>query len=218
MEKTKLLKTFKKLKYPASLTSQSEERVKEAIVYCQEATKGFGKNKKLLVLGCGDGYELEVLKGLKFQNVTGITLEDEEYASAKARGLNVIQADIHDLPFEDGEFDYVISKETLEHLLSPFLGLEEINRVMKRDGYFVHYIPCGYKKQIDWYHIFCGPPAIWLDWFHKTGFRVDSVYESIQQNRFSGQKIRDFDSVEQDLYDLRSVENRLCGKTSVRWE
>lgn len=187
-------------------------------MYCREATKGFGRNWKILVLGCGDGYEIELLKKLKFLNVTGVTLQDEEFAACQEKGLNVEQADIHNLPFEDGYFDAVISKETMEHLISPFLGLAEINRVMKKHGHFVHYIPCGYMKQAEWYHIFCGPPAIWVDWMKKTGFRIDTVYESIKQNRYAGQKIRDFDFVENKLYDLQAVENRLCSKSSIRWE
>ena len=42
--------------------------------------------------------------------------------------------DIHDLPFENEAFDYVISDQVLEHVENPLLAFKEASRVLKRGG------------------------------------------------------------------------------------
>lgn len=120
-------------------------------------------------------------------DVSGVTLLEEE---AKNDVKGMVCGDIHDLPFADGEFDYVVSKETLEHLISPTIGLSEINRVMKLGGKFVHYIPSGMEKQRDWYHYNCFPDWLWVDFFYKGGFEVESIIKDIQQLRYEGTKMK----------------------------
>jgi len=193
------------LNYPASLTSKDESRRKEAREYISKATQGFDKNWEILVLGCGDGYEVKMIKEAGFNKIKGITFADQEYQNARTMGLEeeVVQGDIHELPFANEIFDAVISKETLEHLLSPFIALCEINRVMKIHAKFVHYIPTGSDKQRDWYHLNCFPEYIWIDLMHKTGFEVKKVFSDIAQLRYEGNKLKNKDSInEAELYDL----------------
>lgn len=42
--------------------------------------------------------------------------------------------DSHDLPFENGSFDGVIVQAVLEHVVDPYRCVEEIHRVLKKDG------------------------------------------------------------------------------------
>jgi len=42
--------------------------------------------------------------------------------------------DAHDVPFEDGTFDGVIIQAVLEHVADPWRCVEEIHRVLKKDG------------------------------------------------------------------------------------
>lgn len=176
-------------KQPASLTSQDERRRVEAEYFTVFATQGWDKEKSLLVLGCGDGYEIHCLKRQGWKYVKGVTFYEEEFAAAQELGVkdDVIKADIHDLPFLDRKFDYVISKETLEHLISPFVGLCEIHRVMKDVSRFVHYIPEGAAKQSDPYHYMCAPDWLWIDLMQKAGFEV-SVTRQLDQNKYEGYK------------------------------
>jgi SAM-dependent methyltransferase len=48
-------------------------------------------------------------------------------------GLNAI-ADAHDLPFDDGEFDFVIAMAVLEHVADPPRVVNEIWRVLRPHG------------------------------------------------------------------------------------
>jgi SAM-dependent methyltransferase len=44
------------------------------------------------------------------------------------------EVDLHDLPYEDEYFDFVIHSDTLEHVDRPLVALSEIHRVLKRGG------------------------------------------------------------------------------------
>lgn len=125
-----------------------------------------------------------MLKKSGFKEVVGVGLLDEEIKDRD----DVIKSDIHEMPFEDEEFDYVISKETMEHMLSPMVALFEINRVMKTKGKFVHYISTGITKQRDWYHTSCFPDWVWADLMLKAGFRLSEIREDIMQIKYSGFK------------------------------
>lgn len=46
----------------------------------------------------------------------------------------VLICDIHDIPFEDETFDGVITQATLEHVVDPSRAVEEIHRVLKKNG------------------------------------------------------------------------------------
>jgi SAM-dependent methyltransferase/uncharacterized protein YbaR (Trm112 family) len=42
--------------------------------------------------------------------------------------------DAHDIPFQDGAFDAVIAQAVLEHVADPYRCVDEIHRVLKKDG------------------------------------------------------------------------------------
>jgi SAM-dependent methyltransferase len=42
--------------------------------------------------------------------------------------------DIHKMPYEDNSFDYVIADQVLEHVRRPWIGVEEVRRVLKPGG------------------------------------------------------------------------------------
>jgi SAM-dependent methyltransferase len=42
--------------------------------------------------------------------------------------------DIHKMPYEDNTFDYVIADQVLEHVRKPWIGVEEVRRVLKPGG------------------------------------------------------------------------------------
>ncbi len=58
-------------------------------------------------------------------------------AQACFPGETFIQTDLHTLPFADGEFDFILSLETLEHTPDPLALLRELARVLKPGGTLV---------------------------------------------------------------------------------
>lgn len=56
---------------------------------------------------------------------------------------NFIQCSLHDFPFVDRKFDYVLSLEALEHIPNPELFLQEVKRVLKKGGVLVMSTPAA---------------------------------------------------------------------------
>ena len=54
--------------------------------------------------------------------------------------------DAHDLPFSNGSFDGVVAQVVLEHVLDPFQCVNEIYRVLKKDG--VVYAETPFMQQV----------------------------------------------------------------------
>lgn len=95
------------------------------------------KGERLLDIGCGDGYFTNLLKeAMKAKEVFGIEIASDAVASAKEKGIKVVQLDIDeaDFPFEDNYFDAVYCGEVIEHLFDPDHLLKEIRRVLKPGG------------------------------------------------------------------------------------
>ncbi len=91
-------------------------------------------------LGCGAGYgtfELAHAAG----HITGIDLSDEAIAYAKERyarpNLKFMQMDCSNLTFAHAKFDLAVSFEVIEHVPDVIVYMEQIKRVLKRDGLFI---------------------------------------------------------------------------------
>lgn len=104
---------------------------------------------RILEVGCGRGVALPVLAArLKPRELVGVDVDPAlvDVAARRVRdhGLNarVIEADVRSLPFEDRSFDMVIDFGTCYHVgggrVGARLALQEISRVLRRDGLFVH--------------------------------------------------------------------------------
>jgi SAM-dependent methyltransferase len=93
-----------------------------------------GTRPSALDVGCGPGYVMELLA--PFFDVTGIDNDTGAVNSAKARGLDVIQADAIDLPYEDDTFDLVYCSFLMLWLNDPAKAIGEMKRVAK------HWVIC----------------------------------------------------------------------------
>lgn len=158
--------------YPATRTDQCDKgrnEIKKAVLNIPIEYK----DKKILLLGCGAGYEVQVLREAGFTNLFGTTYDRHELKHKKDD--SIIFSDMHELDFEDNTFDFIYSKEVLEHSLAPYIALCELNRVLKVNGEFVHYIAEGEKKQTDWYHFSCFRPFIWVDLFHLADCQITKI-------------------------------------------
>ena len=94
------------------------------------------KPKKLLEIGCAFGLFLNVAKEGGW-DVYGVELS--EYSSSFARekyGLNVKTGDLCELTLESG-YDVVVMWDTIEHLIDPRKYLNEIYRILNKDGILI---------------------------------------------------------------------------------
>ena len=92
------------------------------------------RHPHVLEIGAGAGIDMKVLmdKGYKVTGI-GFGYENKRYAREEL-GIDLIQMDMHVLNFKDETFDGILSIQTFEHSLSPFIVASEISRVLKPGG------------------------------------------------------------------------------------
>jgi len=95
-----------------------------------------GRGGALLDIGTHKGvFTARVAERLRAESVTGIELIDEHAQAARARGFEVVCANVDDgLPFGDATFDTVHVNQVIEHVLKTDELLGEITRVLRPDG------------------------------------------------------------------------------------
>ena len=105
-------------------------------VFARELVKG----RKVLDAACGEGYGTALLAETA-TSVTGVDVSAAAIAHARKRyqhaNADFVESDCLSMPFEDGEFDCIVSFETLEHLEEQESLLAEFRRVLKADGFLL---------------------------------------------------------------------------------
>jgi SAM-dependent methyltransferase len=107
--------------------------------FWQEVPKDFDK---ILDIGCSDGYMVKIFKD---SGKDAIGINDFLYPTDKLfieeYNLQVYEMDMHCMDFEDGSFDAVWCRHTLEHSFAPLQVLYEISRVLRGNGYLFAVLP-----------------------------------------------------------------------------
>jgi ubiquinone/menaquinone biosynthesis C-methylase UbiE len=98
--------------------------------------------EKVLEVGCGIGVVASYLAKKYKWNVTGVDLDSEQVERAKNDNieneyLKFFEADVTKLPFENREFDMVLSFDVLHHIPNWDKAVDEISRVLKPEGFYV---------------------------------------------------------------------------------
>ncbi|MEP0860147.1 MAG: class I SAM-dependent methyltransferase [Ignavibacterium sp.] len=121
-----------------------ERRVREVLI--SQVPKNV---KTILDVGCGSGW---VAKEFLKKNVEVISLDISKSNPQKVKELYPSQnhyqivADSFKLPFGSNSIDCVIASEIIEHVVEPKLFLEELFRIVSRDGRLI--ISTPYKEKI----------------------------------------------------------------------
>jgi SAM-dependent methyltransferase len=108
----------------------------ELVVWRQLAPAG-----EILDLGCGDGlFGSSLFAGLA---VVGIDADAHAVAAAVRTGAyrQVVQGDIHALPFAPASFDTVFANCVIEHVAEPERVLGEAHRVLRGSGRLLFSVP-----------------------------------------------------------------------------
>ncbi len=94
----------------------------------------------ILDVGCGTGINLSLLA--EYGNVVGIDSSEEAIRFCHMRDEgNIRVARVEDLPFHEGEFNFVTALDVLEHIENDEQGLCEIARVCEPGGMFLLTVP-----------------------------------------------------------------------------
>lgn len=91
--------------------------------------------ERILDLGCGDG-ALTARIAAQGVHVRGVDASAEQVAAARARGVDAVVRDAHDLD-EDGTYDAVFSNATLHWMREPTRVFACVARALRPGGRFV---------------------------------------------------------------------------------
>ena len=96
------------------------------------------KKLKVLDLGCYTGVVLDELKK-KGHEVIGAELSEYGINECKRKEIPVLKYDlnVYPYPFKSESYDVIICAEVIEHLIVPDLILNEIRRILKKDGILI---------------------------------------------------------------------------------
>jgi ubiquinone/menaquinone biosynthesis C-methylase UbiE len=182
----------------------------------QAVDVGIPPGGKVLDMGTGPGFvAIEVarlLEGTGCQ-VVGMDLSQAMLAlaveNAAKAGLNGIlswrEGDAKAMPFNDDEFDLVVSNDSLHHWDDPLMVFDEIARVLKDDGHCIihdskrlqHWWPWLFVKTVS----LTIPRGFRVHWWNsiKSSYTADELRAILGRSRLTGWR------VEEDFMDLTVV-------------
>ena len=121
--------------------------------------------KSLLDVGCRYGYALnDALAAFPEARLVGVDIVPEFVEDTRDVGVEAVQASIEELPFADGEFDWVFSSHTLEHAKDVQKAAFELTRVAKHGLYLA--VPLEkeeWGKNWEAHNTFYPNPMQWLE-------------------------------------------------------
>jgi len=137
---------------------------------------------KMLVIGCGEGKEVAVLKALGYDPI-GITLGDTNlnYAKITFPDCDIRIMDMHFLDFPSEYFDCAYSNHSFEHSFAPWIQMMELWRVLKPNGKIWIAMPhfrfpndrnFGEVNEFSHHHPNLLHPELLKQLFKNTGFKI----------------------------------------------
>jgi len=118
-------------------------RAQESLVEHVKSLNLIRENQDLLDVGCGGGDFCKIFMDSFKIRAHGLTIDQEEKRTAELLGIDVVTADMHDIPFPSETFDLVLASHVLEHSISPIIALSEWRRILKKDGVIIVWGPVG---------------------------------------------------------------------------
>lgn len=93
------------------------------------------KTNKLLDVGCGYGFFLEIAKK-KGWEVYGTELSTDAAAQCEKKGINMFVGEFQDYDCEPETFDVIVSIEVIEHINNPIEYVEKAHCLLRKGGKF----------------------------------------------------------------------------------
>jgi 2-polyprenyl-3-methyl-5-hydroxy-6-metoxy-1,4-benzoquinol methylase len=96
------------------------------------------RGRTVLDAGCGTGYGAKLIVEAGADRVVGVDISEDAVAEASefntSERVEIHQADLRSLPYADGEFSLVMCFEVIEHVEDRGAILDELARVLGREG------------------------------------------------------------------------------------
>lgn len=105
--------------------------------------------RPILEIGCGDGLFSKVLFGARGAVDVGIDVIKSELDRASKTGIyrQLIQCNAISLPFQENSFEAIFSNGVLEHIPQLEAVLQEIRRILTKNGYLIFTCPSSHLTE-----------------------------------------------------------------------
>ncbi len=98
------------------------------------ALRALPKSSSILDLGSASGSNTLFMQKVGFPFVASVEFSNFGCELQRKKGIDVIQADACNLPFESKSYDFVVCMDVIEHIEHDTYALNEICRVLKEEG------------------------------------------------------------------------------------
>ena len=114
---------------------RSRLETKRVLTWC----KGLADKARILDVGCGDGFHLNLLKqyGNKSWQLEGIDLDKRAVEMAEKTGLKIHLGTVEELHLLENTFDLAFMIQTIEHVEKPDAILLTVKKLLKPKGKLV---------------------------------------------------------------------------------
>jgi ubiquinone/menaquinone biosynthesis C-methylase UbiE len=105
------------------------------------------KRLRILDAGCGDGLSVSVLENIftkRGYHVDIVGLDYNRFRLERVlsnQQISVVEADLRNIPFASGSFDFVLCSHVLEHIKDDFLAMRELARLVRCGGLVLVAVP-----------------------------------------------------------------------------
>ncbi len=105
------------------------------------------KEARILDFGCGAGDFVKLLREAGYVNAEGYDVTDGPSLLGHRRADYITTGTLLDLklPFEDAQFDVVLSDQVCEHIKDQVRVFSELHRITKSGGHHLHLFPARYR-------------------------------------------------------------------------
>lgn len=99
------------------------------------------EKKFIIDIGCGDGYAMQKMIEMGYENVQGLTIHKEEYDICKEKELTVHLMNYNFSQMMDKFFHVVWMRQSLQFSFQPYYTMLELNRIMRINGWVYIEVP-----------------------------------------------------------------------------
>ena len=133
---------------------------------------------KILDIGSADGvFTKVILDKSNAEQIIGIDVlkSSVDWANKhwKDPRMKFMVADAHKLPFQRNSFDAVFALEVLEHVFEPVKVLQDVKRVLKKNGYAIFLVPAETL-------------LFKLVWYFWTKYTASRIWKETHVHAYSG--------------------------------
>lgn len=162
-------------------------------------------SKKILDIGCGQGYGMQKFSELGCTDVSGVTLSKEDADGARDRGFSVVEEDMSFQSADNDTYDVLFARHSLEHSPYPLLTLLEFYRILKPGGLAYIEMPSPKCTRLledyDNHYSIMGPRQ-WTSLMKRAGFKGLDIGEL----KFSISNTETGEDIGEEVYEWYTLE------------